>query len=165
MRMRSQDDAESRGMAAGQPAQTRSTDPRRPDDSFETRPTLLRPSVFVKGEVTGSEDMMLDGTVEGRIDLPDHTLTVGPNAMIRADITARVVTIFGTVIGSITARDTIDVRLSGFVKGNMVCRRLAVQSGANLSGRVETRELPSAAADVPESKALRMRLLPVPPTP
>ena len=125
----------------------------------------MRRSVLVKGDVTGSEDMMVDGEVEGRIDLPDHALTVGPNATIRADITARVVTIFGTVIGSITAHDMIDVRLSGFVKGNVVCRRLAVQSGANLNGRVETRvEHPSAAAEATESKAPRVRLVPVPPT-
>ena len=163
--MRSQDDAGS-GRIGAAPAQTRSMEQRRPDDVFETRPTLMRRSVFVKGEVTGSEDMMVDGEVEGRIDLPDHTLTVGPNATIRADITAKVVTIFGTVIGSITAGDMIDVRLSGFVKGNVVCRRLAVQAGANLNGRVETRgERQSAAAEATESKAPRVRLVPVPPTP
>jgi cytoskeletal protein CcmA (bactofilin family) len=82
--------------------------------------------------------LTVDGQVEGRISLPDHALTVGPNATICADITANVVTIFGSVLGSVTATDKVDVRRSGSVEGNVTCARLTVQDGAILSGKVET---------------------------
>jgi cytoskeletal protein CcmA (bactofilin family) len=95
-------------------------------------------SLYVKGEVTGAEDLTIDGQLEGRIDLPDHVLTVGPNATILADVTAKVVTIFGSVIGSITAKEKIDIRKGGSVEGSVTCARLAVQDGAILSGKFET---------------------------
>jgi cytoskeletal protein CcmA (bactofilin family) len=112
---------------------------RRASDGSEPRTAQLGRSISLKGEVTGSEDMTVDGQVEGRIDLPDHVLTVGPNATILADVTATGVTIFGTVYGSITARDKVDVRKGGSVEGSVVCGRLAVQEGAYLSGKIETR--------------------------
>ena len=74
-------------------------------------------SIVVKGEVSGSEDLTIDGQVEGRITLPRPALTIGPNATVCADITAKVVTIFGTVVGSITAHEKIDVRRGGSVEG------------------------------------------------
>ena len=94
---------------------------------------------MVKGEIAGSEDLTIDGQVEGSIVLPAHTLTVGPNATICADITAKIVTIFGTVLGSITAHDRVDVRRSGSVDGNVTCVRLTVQDGAMVNGKIETR--------------------------
>ena len=96
-------------------------------------------SISVKGEVSGSEDLMIDGQVEGRIDLPDHVLTVGPNATIVADITVRVATIFGTVIGSVTAREKIDVRKEGSIEGQLSCALLVVQEGAILNGKVDAK--------------------------
>ena len=105
----------------------------------ENRPAHFGRSVQVKGQVTGSEDLTIDGEVEGKIDLPDHVLTVGPNATIHADVKARVVMVFGTVLGSITAKEKIDLRRGGSVEGEVVCGRLTVQEGANLSGKVETK--------------------------
>jgi cytoskeletal protein CcmA (bactofilin family) len=96
-------------------------------------------SIVVKGEVSGSEDLTIDGQVEGCISLPDHALTIGPNATVCADITAKVVTIFGTVLGSITAHDKIDVRRGGSVEGDVACASLVVQDGAILCGKIETR--------------------------
>ena len=104
-----------------------------------TRGPNLGRSISVKGEVTGSEDLMIDGQVEGRIDLPDHVLTVGPNATIVADITVRVATIFGTVIGNITAREKIEVRKTGSVEGQLICASLLVQEGALLKGKVDAK--------------------------
>lgn len=106
-------------------------------------------SVCVKGEITGSEDLTVDGQVDGRITLPDHVLTVGPNATICADVTAKVVMVFGTVLGTVTAHDKIEVRRSGSVEGDVVCARLAVQDGAILCGKIETtgdRKAPAAAS-------------------
>jgi cytoskeletal protein CcmA (bactofilin family) len=107
-------------------------------------------SVSVKGEISGSEDLVIDGQVEGRIDLPDHVLTVGPNATIVADVSVRAATIFGTVIGSIAAREKVDVRNTGSVEGQIVCARLVVQEGAVLNGQVDAKGERQAArpADV-----------------
>lgn len=97
-------------------------------------------SVFVKGEITGSEDLTIDGQVEGRIQLPEHTLTVGPNATIVADLNAKVVIVFGSVVGTITARDRVELRSSASAEGAISCGRISVQEGAKLSGKVETKD-------------------------
>lgn len=93
-------------------------------------------SVAVNGELTGSEDMTVDGRVEGSIDLPDHALTIGPNGAIHARIAAQIVTVFGSVVGNITARDAI-IRKGASVQGNLVCARLALQDGAHFCGKVD----------------------------
>ncbi|NUR55214.1 MAG: polymer-forming cytoskeletal protein [Acidobacteria bacterium] len=96
-------------------------------------------SVVFKGELSSSEDMTIDGRVEGSINVREHTLIIGPDADIRADITAATVTIFGAVHGSITARDKVDVRHTGSVEGDITSARLAVVEGAVLKGRVGTK--------------------------
>jgi cytoskeletal protein CcmA (bactofilin family) len=93
--------------------------------------------VFVKGELTGSEDVTVDGRVEGRIDLPDHALTIGPNGHIQADIVAKVLTVFGLVVGGIRARDKVDIRRGGSLEGDLACARLAIQDGAHFCGKVD----------------------------
>src|SRR5919204_1700909 len=102
----------------------------------ESRIAKLGSSVIVKGELTGSEDLTVDGRVEGKIDLPDHTLTIGPNADIRANIVAKTVTVFGNVVGDISARHSIDIRRGGSLVGQLACARIAIQDGAQFSGRV-----------------------------
>jgi len=113
-----------------------------------TRGANFGRSISVKGQVSGSEDLMIDGQVEGRIDLPDHVLTVGPNATIVADITVRVAMIFGTVIGNIIAREKIEVRKAGSVEGQLTCARLVVQEGAILHGKVDAKGERQAARPV-----------------
>jgi len=108
-------------------------------DGNEPKTAQFGRSICVKGEITGSEDLTVDGQVDGRIDLPNHVLTVGPNATVCADITAKSVMIFGTILGSVTAHERIEIRRSGSVEGNVACARLVVQDGAILSGKVETR--------------------------
>jgi cytoskeletal protein CcmA (bactofilin family) len=95
-------------------------------------------SVAFKGELISLEDMTIDGCVEGSIDLRDHSLTIGPDAHIRADIVAKSVTVFGAVTGTITARNTVDLRETGSVDGDIMSPRLAMADGAVLRGRVDT---------------------------
>jgi cytoskeletal protein CcmA (bactofilin family) len=95
-------------------------------------------SVVFKGDLISSEDMTIDGRVEGTIELRDHHLTIGPDADIRADIVARTVTIHGAVTGSITANDKVDIRETGSVEGDILSPRIAMMDGATLRGRVET---------------------------
>jgi cytoskeletal protein CcmA (bactofilin family) len=95
-------------------------------------------SVIFKGDLISSEDMTIDGRVEGSIELRDHTLTIGPDADIRANIIARAVTIFGSVTGSINAANKVDIRETGSVEGDINSPKLAIADGAHLRGRVDT---------------------------
>jgi cytoskeletal protein CcmA (bactofilin family) len=140
-------------MNSPQPVEVPSAN-RKPADGAETKTAQFGRSICIKGEVTGSEDLTVDGQVEGRINLPGHALTVGPNATIHADITAKSVTIFGLVMGSIAAHDRIDVRKSGSVEGNVTCAKLAVQDGAVLGGKIETRGERRARRSEPVAQAL-----------
>jgi cytoskeletal protein CcmA (bactofilin family) len=106
-------------------------------------------SVVFRGELIAMEDLMVDGRVEGTIELRDHRLIVGPDALISADISAHSVTIFGKVKGKVTASGTVDVRETGSVEGDIACSRLAVAEGATLHGRMHTRVEKAAAAAAP----------------
>jgi len=122
-------------------------------DAKEISQANIGISVFVKGELTASEDLMVDGRVEGRIDLPDHALTIGPNANIQADIIARVVTVFGAVVGGITARDKVDIRRGGSLNGDLSCTRIAIQEGAHFCGRVDTGTRKPGSSTVEDAEA------------
>jgi cytoskeletal protein CcmA (bactofilin family) len=95
-------------------------------------------SVIFKGELISSEDMTIDGRVEGTIEVRDHALTIGPDADIHADIVAKSVVVMGAVNGSITANEKVDIRESGSVRGDVLSPRLAIADGAVFDGRVET---------------------------
>ena len=111
----------------------------------DVRVATIGISVSIKGEIKGSEDLTVDGQVEGKIELPEHTLTIGPNATVVADINAKVVTVFGSVIGTVVAREKADIRKSASVEGSLTCGRLAVQEGATINGKVETKSRPAIA--------------------
>jgi cytoskeletal protein CcmA (bactofilin family) len=122
------------------------------EEQKDVRVAAVGISISIKGEITGSEDLTIDGQVEGRIDLPEHTLTIGPNATVVADITAKSVTVFGSVTGSIVAREKADIRKAATIDGALTCGRLAVQEGARITGKIETKNRP-ASADLAKSKA------------
>jgi cytoskeletal protein CcmA (bactofilin family) len=96
----------------------------------------LGKSVIFKGDLVSSEDMAIDGRVEGTIDARGHTLTIGPDADIRATIQAGTVMVHGAVNGKITAEHKVDIRPTGSVEGEITSPRLAVADGAVLRGRV-----------------------------
>lgn len=97
----------------------------------------LGKSVVIKGELSGSEDFTLYGQMEGSIRLSDHTLTIGPHANIKAEISAKAVIIMGAVTGDVTAREMVDIRGTGSVTGDIRSPRLAVADGGFLRGRVD----------------------------
>jgi len=103
----------------------------------------LGKSVVIKGELSGSEDLTLCGQMEGSVKLPDHTLTIGPHADIRAEIAAKSVVIMGAVTGNVTAGDKVEIQATGSVTGDIVAPRIAIAEGGGLKGRVEMRR-PSA---------------------
>jgi cytoskeletal protein CcmA (bactofilin family) len=94
-------------------------------------------SVEIRGEVKGSEDLMIDGRVEGTITLTDSKLTIGPTARVDADVAARDVVILGVLNGNVTATVRVDLRKGGNLTGNIRAARLSIEEGALLSGKVE----------------------------
>ena len=97
----------------------------------------LGKSVVIKGELTGSEDLTLHGQMEGKISLPEHTLTIGAQADVKADISAKAVVVIGTVTGRVKAKDKIDIRSTGTIVGDIVSPRLIMTEGGSLRGKVE----------------------------
>jgi cytoskeletal protein CcmA (bactofilin family) len=97
----------------------------------------LGSSMTIKGELSASEDLTLSGRMEGRISVPDHTLTIGPHADIKAEIAGKSVIIMGAITGNITADEKVDIRATGAVTGDIVSPRLAVAEGGSLRGKVD----------------------------
>jgi cytoskeletal protein CcmA (bactofilin family) len=94
-------------------------------------------SVVIKGELSGSEDLYVDGKVEGKIELRNHSLTVGPNGSVKADISAKTVVIQGKVEGSLSASDRVELQKSAVVTGDVSTQRIAIEEGAFLKGKVD----------------------------
>jgi cytoskeletal protein CcmA (bactofilin family) len=94
--------------------------------------------IRIKGEITGSEDLFVDGPVEGKLQLANGSLTVGPNGSVKADVTAREVIVRGHVEGKIAGRDRVQLWSTGHVTGEVQTQRLAIEDGAFLRGKVET---------------------------
>lgn len=114
-------------------------------------------SVVIKGELNGSEDLTVEGNVEGKIELREHVLTIGPHGKIKAEVFAKSVIVLGEVVGNITASEKVDIRDNGAVDGDIVSPRVAIAEGAHFRGSVDMqRKAPAAAAAVakPEVKAV-----------
>ncbi|MCP3983825.1 MAG: polymer-forming cytoskeletal protein [bacterium] len=94
-------------------------------------------SITIKGDLTGNEDLQIDGKVDGRIDLPNNQLTIGAEGEVKAEVTAKAVTVIGHVTGNLSATDKIEVEGSGIVDGDVCAPRLIIQEGAVLNGAVE----------------------------
>jgi cytoskeletal protein CcmA (bactofilin family) len=94
-------------------------------------------SVIIKGELAGSEDLTIEGHVEGKIELKDHVLTIGPNGKIKAQVFAKSVIVQGEVNGNVTASDKVDIRDGGSVDGDIVSPRVAIAEGAHFRGSVD----------------------------
>jgi cytoskeletal protein CcmA (bactofilin family) len=106
--------------------------------------TVIGKSVIIRGELSGNEDLYIDGDIEGTVTLPESRLTVGPNARVRADLSAREVVIFGHLTGNIQATGRVDLRQSALVKGDILAGRLSIEESAVLTGRVELKGTPEA---------------------
>jgi len=98
---------------------------------------LLGSSLHVKGEITGSEDLLLEGTVEGLVQLDERKLTVGASAKVTADIIAREVVVYGTVKGNLRAKDRIEIKKDGSVNGDLTTARIMIEDGAYFKGSIE----------------------------
>jgi cytoskeletal protein CcmA (bactofilin family) len=96
-------------------------------------------SVVIKGDVSGAESLYIDGRIEGTINFADSRVTIGRNAVIVANVTAKEVVVMGTVTGNIHCTDRLDIRSEGSLTGDVVTPRVCVEDGAVLKGSVEVR--------------------------
>jgi cytoskeletal protein CcmA (bactofilin family) len=97
----------------------------------------LGPSLHVKGEITGNEDLHIDGSVEGMVHLEERRLTIGASAKVTADVVAREVVVYGSVKGNLRAKDRIEIKKDGSVVGDLTTARIMIEDGAYFKGAIE----------------------------
>lgn len=110
-------------------------------------------SVVIKGELNGSEDLTIEGHVEGKIELKDHVLTIGPNGKIKASVFAKSVIVLGEVNGNVTASEKVDIRDGGSVDGDLVSPRVAIAEGAHFRGTVDMQKKGAPGQQKPASQS------------
>ncbi len=103
-------------------------------------------SITIKGDVLGDEDTIIEGRVEGRIELKNHHLTIGPNGDVQGEVAAKQVTIVGRVAGNVVATERIELRDSGRIEGDMTTPRLLVQEGSQMNGKISMKPVSGASA-------------------
>jgi cytoskeletal protein CcmA (bactofilin family) len=106
-------------------------------DSSKGAVAHIGKSVVIRGELSGSEDLYIDGQVEGTIELREHNLTVGPNGRVNANVNAKEVIVQGAVKGNIRAIDRVEIRKSGSVSGDLVAARIVIEDGAFFKGSID----------------------------
>ena len=126
------------------PATERSSDASR---GLEKGPVNIGKSVIIKGELTGSEDLTIEGHVEGKIELRQNVLTIGPNGKIKAQVFAKSVIILGEVVGNVTASEKVDLRDNGSIDGDITAPRVAIAEGAHFRGSIDMQRGTSKAQD------------------
>ena len=112
----------------------------------------LSQGIRIKGEITGSEDLFIDGNVEGKVTFRNAVLTVGPNASVKGDIDAREIVVRGRVEGKLDGSERVQIWNSAKVNGDIRSQRIAIEDGAEFRGKVEAGKAPSRLADNPPAK-------------
>ena len=135
-----------------QPAST-SAAPQPDNRRIERDMVNIGKSVVIKGELNGSEDLTVEGHVEGRIELKDHVLTIGPNGKIKAQVFAKAVIVLGEVNGNVTASEKVDIRDGGSVDGDIIAPRVAIAEGAHFRGSVDMQRKGAQPAAQPQKAA------------
>ena len=143
-----------------EPERPSATAPSAPVTSTSEPPAVPRPvvtttsdqatigkSLVIKGEVTGSESLYIDGRVEGSINLSGNRVTIGRNGVVAANINAREIVVLGKVRGNLTASDRVDIRSDGSLTGDVVAARISIEDGAFFKGGIDIRK--------PDSKPLQ----------
>jgi len=107
--------------------------------------------LLVKGEITGSESLYIDGKVEGSINLPGNRVTVGRNGQVAASIIAREIVVLGKIRGNVSASDRVDIRAEGSLSGDVAAARISIEDGAFFKGGIDIRKPEGKAAGAPEA--------------
>jgi cytoskeletal protein CcmA (bactofilin family) len=123
-------------------------------------------SIVINGELSGSEDLTVEGRVDGKIELRDHVLTVGSNGRIKAQISAKAIVVLGQVTGNLTATEKVDIKETGSVEGDVVAPRVAIADGSHFKGSIDMQkkdhpEKGAGSFTKPESKSPKAEPAPV----
>ena len=112
--------------------------PRNPAPQNQSKEhAVIGPTISIKGDLSGDEDLLIDGRVEGKVEFPRHSVTIGKNGTIKADIYGKIITVEGTVEGNLYGEEQLIVRHSGTVHGNIVAPRVALEDGSNFKGNID----------------------------
>jgi cytoskeletal protein CcmA (bactofilin family) len=124
----------------------------RPVTTTTSDQATIGKSLVIKGEVTGSESLYIDGRVEGSINLSGNRVTIGRNGVVAANISAREIVVLGKVRGNLTASDRVDIRSDGSLTGDVVAARISIEDGAFFKGGIDIRK----AGSKPDAKSEEM---------
>ena len=119
--------------------------PSEPQRGMERTTVNIGKSVVIKGELSGSEDLTIEGQVDGKIELRQNILTIGPNGKIKAQVFAKSVVILGEVTGNVTASEKVDIRDNGSVDGDIAAPRVAIAEGAHVRGSIDMQRAGASA--------------------
>lgn len=121
--------------------------PTRTSDSSTVSPSaVIGPKITFKGELSGEEDLLIQGKVEGTVDLKGHHLTVGKQGVVKANLVAKSITIEGTIEGDLVGQERISIKASSNVKGNLIAERVTLEDGARFRGSIDMDSKQSSAS-------------------
>jgi cytoskeletal protein CcmA (bactofilin family) len=115
---------------------------------------VIGPTISIKGDLTGEEDLLIEGRVEGKVELHHHSVTIGKNGRIKADIYGKVITVEGSVEGNLYGEEQLIVKHSGTVRGNIVAPRVALEDGSNFKGSIDMSQKERPAVVVAQDKPI-----------
>ena len=120
--------------------------------AMHEEPASIGKSIVISGELSGDEDLTVEGQVDGKIALRNHVLTIGSNGRITAQVAAKSIIVFGHVTGNLIATEKVDIRESGSVEGDIVAPRVAIADGSHFRGSIDMqRKEPPVSSDAPLS--------------
>jgi cytoskeletal protein CcmA (bactofilin family) len=108
-------------------------------------------SISIKGDLSGDEDMVIEGKVDGKVDLPNNQLTVGANGVVKAEVSAKSVVIVGRVAGNVQGTERVEIQATGVVEGDVTAPKLVVSEGAVLNGSIHMSRAEGGAARPPSA--------------
>jgi cytoskeletal protein CcmA (bactofilin family) len=123
----------------------------RPVTTTTSDQATIGKSLVIKGEVSGSESLYIDGRVEGSINLSGNRVTIGRNGVVAANINAREIVVLGKVRGNLTASDRVDIRSDGSLTGDVVAARISIEDGAFFKGGIDIRKAGSKTEEITKS--------------
>ena len=127
--------------------------PSRPQPAAVTgEQATIGKGLFIKGEISGSESLLIDGKVEGSITIPGNRVTIGRNGQVAANISAREIVVLGKVRGNVSATDRVDIRAEGSLSGDVAAARISIEDGAFFKGGIDIRK-PDAKQAAPAGPA------------
>jgi cytoskeletal protein CcmA (bactofilin family) len=113
-------------------------------------------SISIKGDLTGNEDLVIEGKVEGKVELPNNQLTVGANGVVKAELSAKGVIVIGRVAGNVKGSERVEIQATGIVEGDVAAPRLVVAEGAVVNGSIQMTKQTGAAAAAPAAEVRKV---------